>query len=153
MLRMCSFCGDYGNKLIINEHSTFYFFMKNKGERQQETARLKFPKPSALQLCIVLSAVSVFLQNSLPPLVAVRSRAKVSGLNISRLSLRGVSPQLLQALWETSWTTWPLLRRHVSICVFVIRVCWPNGDLGHPHLGSIKCFVSQWPAFGKDSAL
>ena len=61
MLRMCSFCGDYGNKLIINEHSTFYFFMKNKGERQQETARLKFPKPSALQLCNVLSAVIFFL--------------------------------------------------------------------------------------------
>ena len=58
MLRMCSFCGDYGNKLIINEHSTFYFFMKNKGERQQETARLKFPKSSALELCIVLSAFS-----------------------------------------------------------------------------------------------
>ena len=76
--------------------------MENKGKRQQETARLKFPKPSALQLCIVSSAVGVFLQNSLPPLVAVQSRAKVSGLNISRLHLRGVSPQLLQALWEMS---------------------------------------------------
>lgn len=102
MLRMCSFCGDYGNKHIINEYSTFYLFMENKGKRQQETARLKFPKPFTLQLCIVLSAVSDFLQNSPPPRVAVQSRAKFSGLNISLLPLRGAYPPLLHALWEMS---------------------------------------------------